>query len=88
MERTTHHRSDTASLTDARSKFSEIIDDVISTGAAFTVTKRGAPAVVMLAYDDYESLIETVNILSDADTLAAIEEGEANIRSGDVLKIE
>ena len=29
---------------------------------------------VILSYDEYESLIETLNVFSDADTMAAIEE--------------
>ena len=76
-----------ASLTDARSQFSEIIDDVITTGRTFTVTKRGRPAVVMIGYDEYESLIETLNILSDETTLAAISEAEGEVRDGNLVDL-
>jgi antitoxin YefM len=63
-----------ASLTDARDRLSEIVESVASSGEAFTITKHGRPMAVILAYDEYESLIETLNVFSDADTMAAIEE--------------
>jgi antitoxin YefM len=63
-----------ASLTDARDRLSEIVDSVASSGEAFTITKHGRPMAVILSYDEYESLIETLNVFSDADTMAAIEE--------------
>ncbi len=63
-----------ASLTDARDRLSEIVDSVATSGEAFTITKHGRPMAVILSYDEYESLIETLNVYSDADTMAAIEE--------------
>jgi prevent-host-death family protein len=63
-----------ASLTDARDRLSEIVDSVAGSGEAFTITKHGRPMAVILSYDEYESLIETLNVFSDADTMAAIEE--------------
>ena len=63
-----------ASLTDARDRLSEIVDSVASSGEAFTITKHGRPMAVILSYEEYESLIETLNVLSDADTMSAIEE--------------
>jgi antitoxin YefM len=63
-----------ASLTDTRDRLSEIVDSVATSGEAFTITKHGRPMAVILSYDEYESLIETLNVYSDADTMAAIEE--------------
>ncbi|MDE0656021.1 MAG: type II toxin-antitoxin system Phd/YefM family antitoxin [Acidimicrobiaceae bacterium] len=88
MELTNRQHPAVASLTDARAQFSEIVDEVITTGRTFTVTKRGRPAVVMVEYDEYESLIETINILSDEATLAAIGEAEGDVRDGDLVDLE
>ena len=63
-----------ASLTDTRDRLREIVDSVATSGEAFTITKHGRPMAVILSYDEYESLIETLNVYSDADTMAAIEE--------------
>ncbi len=69
----------TSPLTEVRDNLSEIIEGVSATGEEWVVTKHGRPVAVILSYDEYESLIETVNILSDDDTVAAIEAGLADL---------
>ena len=46
------------------------------------VTRRGRPAAVLIPVDEYEALEETAEILSDAETLAAIEEGLGEVERG------
>lgn len=69
----------TSPLTEVRDNLSEIIEGVTATGEEWIVTKHGRPVAVILSYDEYESLIETVNILSDDETVAAIEAGLADL---------
>lgn len=68
---------DAAPLTDARDRLSEIVDSVAASGEAFMITKHGKPMAVVLGADEYESLIETLNILSDSDTMDAIAEARS-----------
>jgi antitoxin YefM len=42
-----------------------------------TSTKNGRPAAVLIAPDDLDSLVETVEILSDPEAMAAILEAES-----------
>lgn len=70
-----------SSLTEARANFSEIVDHVVATGGEWTITRHGRPVAVVLSHDEYESLIESLNILSDAETMAAIAEAEAEAGS-------
>jgi len=65
----------TSPLTEVRDNLSEIIDGVSSTGSEWIVTRHGKPVAVIMGYDEYESLIETINILSDDDTTEGIAEG-------------
>lgn len=69
----------TSPVTEVRDNLSEIIESVVATGEEWVVTKHGRPVAVILSHDEYESLIETVNILSDSDTLDAIGEGLADL---------
>jgi antitoxin YefM len=69
----------TSPLTEVRDNLSEIIDNVVTTGQEWVITKHGRPVAVILSHDEYEALIETVNILSDDETLAAIAEGLADL---------
>lgn len=74
----THRRShmSTAPLTEVRDKLREIIDDVVSTGNECVITRHGRPVAVVISHDEYEALVETLNILSDRDAMDAIAEAE------------
>ena len=69
-------------LTSVRERLSEIVDEVASTGTHRVITKHGRSVAVLVAFDEYEELVETLNILSDPDTMAALAEAEADIEEG------
>lgn len=71
----------TLSLTDARVNLRAIVDDVLDSGTQYTITRHGRNVAVVLSYDEYESLIETLNVLSDDDAMDAIAEAEDELRS-------
>jgi antitoxin YefM len=78
----------TEPLTVARQRLSEIVDEVATTGSEVTITLHGRPTAVILGHDEYESLIETLNILSDPATMDAIENAEAAMAAGDFVDFE
>lgn len=75
-------------LTEARSRLSEIVEDVVATGSDFVITKHGRPAAVVVGYDEYESLLETLNILSDPETMAALALAEADLARGNLVDLD
>ena len=75
-------------LTEARNRLSEIVEDVTSTGSEFVISRHGRPAAVVIGYEEYESLLETLNILSDDDTMAALAEAEADLAAGDLTAFD
>jgi prevent-host-death family protein len=62
----------TTSLADAKNRLSELVKAVEGTWERVTITKNGRPAAVLIAPDDLESLLETLEVLSDPDAMAAI----------------
>jgi antitoxin YefM len=70
---------DSAPVSELRDRLGEIVEDVASSSSAFTITKHGKPLAVILAYDEYESLIETLNILSDPETMAALDDARSEV---------
>lgn len=80
--------SSTCSLTDVRGNLREVIDEVVRTGGEVVITKHGKPVAVLLAHDEYESLIETVNILSDDETMAAIAQSETEFAEGKSVRLD
>ena len=75
-------------LTDARNRLSEIIDEVTSTGSDLVITKHGKPAAVVIGYEEYESLLETLNILSDPEAMAALAEADGDLVAGNLEALE
>jgi prevent-host-death family protein len=67
---------ETTSLADAKNRLSELVATVEGTWERILITKNGKPAAVLIAPDDLESLLETLDILSDPETMAAIREAE------------
>lgn len=82
-----HSTTGVVSLSDAGERFSALLETVVSTGSNFVVSEHGRPKAVILPYDEYESLVETLNILSDPDTMAVLEESEADIREGRLVDL-
>lgn len=75
-------------FTDVRNRLSEIVDEVESTGTEYVITKHGRPAAVILSHDEYESLVETLNILSDTETMSALADAENDLASGDLVGLD
>lgn len=64
------------SLADAKNRLSELVAAVEGTWERVVITKNGRPAAVLIAPDDLESLLETLDVLSDPETMAAVREAE------------
>lgn len=72
----------TVSVADARANLSKIIESVDSTHERYEVTRNGDRVAVILGADDYDSLVETLEILADPETMAGIREGIADLDAG------
>jgi prevent-host-death family protein len=56
---------DTISITEGRKRLFDIAHDVQTKGRSYTLTHDGSPQVVLMSADEYESWIETLEVLSD-----------------------
>ena len=65
---------ETTSLADAKNRLSELVSAVQGTWERVTITKNGKPVAVLMAVEDLESLVETLEVLSDPEAMAAIAE--------------
>ncbi|SEK60644.1 prevent-host-death family protein [Blastococcus sp. DSM 46786] len=74
----------TLSLASVKAHFSRVIDEVAGTHERVTVTKNGSPVAVILAVEDYDSMVETLEILSDPKAVAEIRQAESQMRDGKV----
>jgi antitoxin YefM len=72
----------TVPVGDARDSFSRLLAQVERTHERVTITRHGNPVAVILAAEDLAALEETAEILSRPDTVAAIQEGLAELDAG------
>ena len=72
----------TVSLKELRPELPKVIARIDGKLDRYIVTKRGKPVIVMLSIEDYESLMETLDILADPKAMADLRKGEEDIRKG------
>jgi antitoxin YefM len=75
----------TQSLAAVKAHFSRVIDEVSGTHERVIVTKNGSPVAVILAVEDYESLMETLEVLSDPESVAEIRDAQARMDEGEAF---
>ena len=75
----------TLSVADARANFSKLVESASATHERFEVTRNGRRAAVLLGADDNDALMETVAILSDTETVAAIGDGLRELEAGETV---
>lgn len=78
----------TISVTDARSRLPELVDDVASHLTEYVITKHGRSHAVLLSAEEHESLLETLEILSDSATTKRIRSSLDELARGEVVSFE
>src|SRR5437899_3046630 len=66
----------TIPLKELRPELPDVINDIDRKLDRYIVTKRGRPVVVMMSVDDYEGLMETIDILSDKQAVKRIKKAK------------
>lgn len=75
----------TISITEARKRIFDIADEVQRPGSVYTLTDKGRPKAAVISAEEYDSLMETIEILSDPKALKRIEQAEKELANGDFV---
>lgn len=75
-------------VTQAKRKLLEIVDQIEKMKDMVTLTRNGIPTTVMMSLDDYESMVETLEILSDSRVMASLKKSEQQRKKGKLLTDE
>ncbi len=54
----------------------------------YIVTKRGKPVAVIMNPDDYDGLLETIEILSDKEAVKRIRKAKKEVKEGKTISLE
>lgn len=78
----------TIPLSEAKAHLSEIISDVVKTHDVFAISRGGIPSGVIMSVQEYESLIETLEILADPELMKSIRQSAKDKKAGRLLSHE
>ncbi|MEA5534728.1 type II toxin-antitoxin system Phd/YefM family antitoxin [Crocosphaera sp. XPORK-15E] len=73
-------------ITEARQKFLELADEIMD--EPIIITKHGKPVMAAMSYEQFESLQETISILSDATFARQLQESIAQAEKGETISWE
>ena len=77
----------TISITEARSNIFDIAEDVQKPGCYYTLTENGRPKVVLMSAEEFESWMETMEVVRTFPNLDRdVAETDAAVKSGEYKK--
>lgn len=74
--------------TKARKNFFKILEKVNKPNQAYTITLDGKPRAVILSFDEYDSWLETLEILNDPKLMDDIKQAEKDFAKGEYVPLE
>lgn len=74
--------SETISLSELRPRLSELVERANERYDRFVITRRGRAEAVLMASEELEGLLETLEVLSDERLVARLVEAEEELDSG------
>lgn len=73
-------------ITDARKELLNLPKRLAKTRErAITVTQRGRPVLAVMPWEFYESIIETLEVFGDPDTVSALRDSIEDIKHGRLI---
>lgn len=72
-------------ITEAKARIAELADRVAREHDHFTITRNGRADVMLISVAEYQSLQETLEILSDDEALADLRASREEFASGDTF---
>lgn len=78
----------TIPISEARKRIFDIAEEVQKPNNYYTFTEKGRPKAVLMSADEFESIMETMEILSDPKLMADIKNAEKEYKKGEYVAWE
>ena len=75
-------------VTEAKQKFTEIVRRADEFFERYLVTKNGKEAAVLMSAEEYESLLETIDVLANTKEVQALSQAAAQVKMGATISLE
>lgn len=79
---------ETIPITEAKARIAELADRVAREHNHFTITRNGRADVMLISVAEYESMQETLDLLSDNEALADLRQSREDFTTGDTFTVE
>ncbi|MGW0501709.1 type II toxin-antitoxin system Phd/YefM family antitoxin [Micromonospora sp. NPDC003241] len=79
---------ETIPITEAKARIAELADRVAREHDHFTITRNGRADVMLISVAEYESMRETLDLLSDDEALADLRQSREDFAAGDTFSID
>jgi antitoxin YefM len=76
---------ESVTLTEAKAQLARLVKDLERLGEPIVITRSGHPAGVLLSVEEYEGLLETLEILADEELSTALRAGLEDVQAGRVI---
>ena len=73
------------SVTDTRRELLPLIDRVEDELYHFIVTKHGKPVAVIISYEEYSRMVETLRLIEDRELVHEIKQGSVETEQGNTI---
>lgn len=78
----------TISITEGRRRLFQIAKEVQNPDTTYVLTDKGKPKMMVMSPDEYDSIIETMEILSDTNLLNDIKLAEEDYKAGKTITLD
>jgi antitoxin YefM len=79
---------ETIPITEAKARIAELADRVAREHDHFTITRNGRADVMLISVAEYESIQETIDLLSDHEALSDLRQSREDFSTGDTFTVE
>lgn len=79
---------ETIPITEAKTRIAELADRVAREHDHFTITRNGRADVMLISVAEYESLQETLDILSDEQALSDLRQSREDFEAGETYTLD
>ncbi len=78
----------TVTLSDAKTHLARLLSEVEEMGEQVVITRSGRPVGMLVSVDEYDGLLETLEILADDGLADAVRRGLDEAERGDIVSHE
>ncbi|MEE8194097.1 MAG: type II toxin-antitoxin system Phd/YefM family antitoxin [Dehalococcoidales bacterium] len=75
------------SITEARKDLLHLIDRVDGELYRFMMTRHGKPVAVVISYEEYSRMVETLKLIEDRELAREIRQGSAEAEQGKLIAL-